>query len=1076
VYRPLFLAASLFLALPFSGLAQRYHAHTYTQSDGLPSSVVFDIVQDAAGRMWFATRGGIAVFDGIEWRSYRQADGLPQAGQGQLAFDPSGTLWAAPQGGSWALFAFDGQRWNPLPLPPDSRYFREPFRRLAVAGQGDGLQVTVGTETGGLLLWDGRRWHRFAERQGLAERILALAAYQGHILAGTHEGLFSLRGLELTPVPLASPSAAVHGIAVEERAGEEDRLWVAGAGWVGVLQGETFTLVGQDIDLPPMHDPKGLVLQPDGEGGVFVGGALGLIRLDREGEVEILGRGSGLVALDVTALCLDREGHLWVGSTRGVTKFVSFRFANYGTPHGLLEDEVSAVLERASGQIVLGHNLGLTILGPSKPVRWPLSDGVRFPGARVLDLAEDSQGALWIAYGDHGFVRLSPTGEVRHFGATEGFSYGGSVLVDGDDQLWAASTTTLYRYEDEHLVAVHTPPNPKIRRLFEGRDGTLYLATAGLGLLVSPRPDERVPRSWSTVANLELENVYAFLEDRQGRRWVGTKAGLFRLGSRGAERVQVAGGARGHPIYFLLQDPQDRLWLGTDDGVLCWDGVRVNRFTVEDGLSGRETNRAAGIVDSRGHVWIGTDQGVSVYFPDKDHVSLPPKVELRAVMAGGRSHSLAEPLRLDHDENDLVFQFRAISFRDETRVQLRSRLEGFEEDWSADFASPRQEIRYTNLPPGRYRFHLRAASAEGAWSDVVSSAVLMIDSPIYQRPWFYLSLGLLVVLLLSIGQRGVAQWRYSRRLGEEVAHRTTELAAANRELATLSQEKADFLAIAAHDLRVPLVNLRGFAAEVGMSLKDLGETLEPLIEKLPEAKRRHARALLQGDLPEELAFIDSSAARMDRLVTAILQLSRLERRELMFVMIDTEALVAILLESLAYRLEQHPATVEKGELPSVVADPMAMELVFQNLLSNAVAYLDPERPGRIAIRGRRIADEVIFEVADNGRGIAEAEQAKVFQVFGRAGPGDTEGEGMGLAYVRTLLRRHGGRVWFESRLGEGTVFYFALPVREPGSSGWSDQAVKAGATADGSPRPQRGEVTVSFSSSVPSPRCPSSRR
>jgi signal transduction histidine kinase len=482
------------------------------------------------------------------------------------------------------------------------------------------------------------------------------------------------------------------------------------------------------------------------------------------------------------------------------------------------------------------------------------------------------------------------------------------------------------------------------------------------------------------------------------------------------------------PVYFLVEDSRGHRWMGTDDGVLRWDGTALKHWTIEDGLGGRETNRAAGVVDSRGRLWIGTDAGVSIYRPEFDDQGPAPQVELTTVFAGGRDHELTRPLRLGHRDNDLLFRFRALSFRDEKRLRFQSWLEGFEADRLPAYAAPRQELRYTNLPPGEYRFHLRAASAEGVWSEPISSAVIHIAEPFWRRPWFVLSLSLLGALTLFGAQRSMAQWRYAGRLEKEVVQRTADLEAANRELANLTREKAEFLAIAAHDLRVPLVNLRGFAAEIGGSLTDLKRALQPAWEALPAENRRQVEALLEEEVPEELTFIDSSAERMDRLVTAILQLSRLEHRELHLERVDMAALVAGLLESLAYRLEQHPATVQVGPLPEVTADSMAMEQILQNLLGNAVGYLRPDTPGRIEIRGRREGNEAIFEVADNGRGIAEADREKVFQIFGRAGRSETKGEGMGLAYVRTLLRRHGGRVWFESRFGEGTVFRFAVPV------------------------------------------------
>jgi signal transduction histidine kinase len=100
---------------------------------------------------------------------------------------------------------------------------------------------------------------------------------------------------------------------------------------------------------------------------------------------------------------------------------------------------------------------------------------------------------------------------------------------------------------------------------------------------------------------------------------------------------------------------------------------------------------------------------------------------------------------------------------------------------------------------------------------------------------------------------------------------------------------------------------------------------------------------------------------------------------------------------------------------------------MSNILMNAVTYLDPERPGEIEITGQRKHNETHFQVRDNGRGIAENDMHKIFELFRRAGEQDVPGEGMGLAYVRTLVRRYGGRIWCESDLGVGTTFTFSIP-------------------------------------------------
>ncbi len=105
---------------------------------------------------------------------------------------------------------------------------------------------------------------------------------------------------------------------------------------------------------------------------------------------------------------------------------------------------------------------------------------------------------------------------------------------------------------------------------------------------------------------------------------------------------------------------------------------------------------------------------------------------------------------------------------------------------------------------------------------------------------------------------------------------------------------------------------------------------------------------------------------------------------------------------------------------------MSIEQIFSNILTNAVNYLDPDRPGKIDIRAEQLDDVVAFHIQDNGRGIAQADFDKVFAPFRRAGQQNMPGEGMGLAYVQTLVRRHGGRIWFDSEPGIGTTFTFTI--------------------------------------------------
>jgi PAS domain S-box-containing protein len=260
----------------------------------------------------------------------------------------------------------------------------------------------------------------------------------------------------------------------------------------------------------------------------------------------------------------------------------------------------------------------------------------------------------------------------------------------------------------------------------------------------------------------------------------------------------------------------------------------------------------------------------------------------------------------------------------------------------------------------------------------------------------------------------------SRKQAEEQLQRYS------RELAQSNEELKRFAYIVSHDLRAPLVNLKGFASELRSAIEVVRGGVEALLPQLNAGLRSSVEQALTEDIPEALNFIDTSATRMDHFINALLKLSRLGRAELNLEPIDMQQLVNDTLKTLAHRIEERQVQVIIDTLPDVVADRTSMEQIMTNLLNNAVLYLEPSRPGRITITGERADEYMTFHVNDNGRGIASHDRDKVFAPFRRAGRQDVPGEGMGLAYVQTLVRRHGGQIWHDSELDVGTTFSFTI--------------------------------------------------
>jgi signal transduction histidine kinase len=292
-------------------------------------------------------------------------------------------------------------------------------------------------------------------------------------------------------------------------------------------------------------------------------------------------------------------------------------------------------------------------------------------------------------------------------------------------------------------------------------------------------------------------------------------------------------------------------------------------------------------------------------------------------------------------------------------------------------------------------------------------------------------IGAILIVLFASG----AAWtviRYTRQLAaarqqlmevnfsleERVADRTASLTRANEEIQR-------FAYIVSHDLRSPLVNIMGFTSEMEAS----AETLKRYLGGDASQEQR-ARTVALEEIPESIGFIRASTGRMDSLINAILKLSREGRRALNPEPVDLAKLFAAAAGSVKHQLDEAQATLTvPDKAPIILTDRLALEQVVNNVVDNAVKYLARDRPGRITITASQASGRVVIAIADNGRGIAEQDLERVFELFRRAGAQDRPGEGIGLAHVRALVRRLGGEITVKSELGRGSTFQIDLPAR-----------------------------------------------
>ena len=237
-----------------------------------------------------------------------------------------------------------------------------------------------------------------------------------------------------------------------------------------------------------------------------------------------------------------------------------------------------------------------------------------------------------------------------------------------------------------------------------------------------------------------------------------------------------------------------------------------------------------------------------------------------------------------------------------------------------------------------------------------------------------------------------------KALNESLEQRADELTRSNREL-------EDFTYVVSHDLKEPLRGIEAFS----------GFLLEDYADKLDEQGQKYASVLRD------------SATRMNALIEDLLKLSRIGRTRGEFATVSVESLLQDVRRNLAFALEDKKVDLRiQPDLPTITCQPAHLKQVFDNLISNAIKFNDKPQPV-VEIACHEDDGTCIFSVRDNGMGIDKRYHEKIFQIFQRLGHReDYEGTGAGLTICKKVVEGHGGRIWLESKVGQGSTFSFSI--------------------------------------------------
>lgn len=1107
----------LFLYLGFGLAGQTPVLDKITIEDGLSQGMIFDILQTRDGFVWVATKDGLNRYDGYNFKVYSNdpfnpysiADNTVTA----LFEDSRGWLWVGTQSKGLELFDPKTGRFHHFPLN-----FQKVF-------SGAGAVVNKIQETADGAIWVLKfgvglirinipsAWKEELPGEPLLEPMAKLAPMDinlqatgtdwlhnffvlqnGDFLVTSIRQMFSLnvKNGSYKTIHEGLVSCEMNGVALgsEEQDGD---LWVGDLKQMARIRhgkAAVFNLpAGSGIQYSGLHDGK------NGHVWCVVNNLVWDLAPGEDFDYS-----KPDLMLDVNPNCIttDKNGNLWFGTVGyGLRKFNPAKSLFHTGAKGY---SLMGLWRSPGGQYFCKARISYTSIFPYDTLSGELGKQSAFPDAPLqqVSLAFEPDGTTWLLCTSpemnyQGMLRrYAPDGQFMHaYLFDTKLNLTDQLLRDSQGLLWISGNDgQLLRFDprrgrfdyfsfahlfDEQANAIRSTA------IAEDGNGHLWVGTQ-LGL-VKCRPNgpkfdfELIKADGSRPGGLNNNSIACLLADPadpNGILWIGTKGGgLNRFDQRSGQFLHLtsASGLPNNVVYGILPGGKNEYWCSTNRGLAkitakgnaAAPDFEITSYTAATGLQDNEFNSFAYFKTDNGELLFGGVNGLNRFFPDQLKLdTIPPPVyivglEINHQKAGFGSLgiSLNQPierlreLRLKYDQNNLSFEFAALDFTDPNKNHYRYRLVGLDNDWVE--ISHQRFAHFNHLAPGSYVFRVQASNGESRWADVANPITVIILPPWWRSSLAYLCYFLLIVWL------GWRAYLFQIRRVKEREQLAFELREKER-VKALEQMKTDFFSNVTHEFRTPLTLI-----------------IEPL--------RQLLRSPGDPAMKDKIRLAEKNSRQLLSLVNQLLDMAKLESGSMAveFRRGDIGQLVRNTFESflpLAASRKVQLGMAPLQEIPEFEFDPGKVELVLNNLISNALKFTPEGGKVELKVRmegacppgprtignAKQVGRQekagawswVAIEVKDTGIGIPPGELDNIFNRFYQVDGSHTrkgEGTGIGLALSKELAVLMGGGISVQSKLGEGSAFQFWLPFR-PASGGRAMQSmvpVMAGAAAIESP-------------------------
>lgn len=1028
-------------------------------NEGLSQNTISDITQDKQGNMWFATYDGLNKYDGYDFTVFQYDERYPNSIGNDIVraciVDSKGRIWAGTDEGlslydtakdlfynfshqrkgkklpitaivevneklllllidkdeELLLFDTETQQFSDKPLHP-SLVAVSP---TTISKQGDNIYVGGYKGTFAYSI-SKNTLESIAPDKLTGKQTLSLLFQSPNTLwIGTEgDGLFRLnqQTQEMTQylhTPGKSGSISsnyIRSLALDA----QNKLWVGTINSLNIFDEKRNCFNSYSSDLLKQGSLSQTSVRDifmDAQGGIWLGTYFGGLNYyhplkNRFRNMQFIANQNSLNNNTIGCIREDARKGLWIGTNSGGVNHYDMRtgkFTYYTTKEGLGSNDIKDIyVDKAQDVVYIGtHNGGLSMLHRSSG-RIETINNREFRNIYVIEPAEN--GDLWMS-GMTKLIRFNPQTKTITDVLTQ---------ANGQPLLPIRVTTTL---------------RDSKRRLWLGGEKGLAIYTEKNGELIN---NPVIPAENPIYAKF----INCIYEAQNGIFWIGTRSGFYRFDESKKEVKQytTTHGLSNNVVHGIQEDSFGKLWMSTNKGLSCFhpETETFRNYTDNDGLSSNQFTDNAHCRTTDGQMYFGGINGITVFQPELlvDNPYIPPvvithlKLFNRIVYPGDDTELLekdiseTKSITLTAKQSMFSLDFVVSNYISGDHNTFAYMLKGYDKEWY--YTNTLRTVSYSNLPQGTYQFLVKAANSDGKWNDFPTELEITV-LPVWYKTWWAILLFMIAFVAITVF---VFRYFWLRKSMEAQLHIERMDKEQQKEV---NEMKLRFFINISHELRTPLTLI-----------------LAPVQEMLTKTTDRW--------MFRQLEHVHRNTNRLLHLVNQLMDYRRAElgvfglkvKRNHIHQVIEKDFLFydrVAQRKGILYNLD---SALEGRE---VLCDPNYLELIVNNLLSNAFKYTGEGQS--IAVTLKEEGGELLLQVKDTGSGIPVDKQEKIFERFYQA---DNEhiGSGIGLSLVQRLVELHHGRIELESQQKVGSTFTIYLPTEE---SAYSEEE-KAAANAENS--------------------------